>query len=651
MLRFGVTLVIRRAFSKTDRLLEVWHLIVRPGSIQVGLQLQPVTEQPEELQIFLNRPAPNTFPAEAKGVFMKTLIGVRARCLVQLAAGLVFLGGCAGAGDSGPSAESTLLRGNVAGAPSSSVTLIVNKVRDGARAGADGSFSFSVELDEPAYAELEFDFRKNDTLGVFLLPGEALTLDCDASDIYGTARFAGKTAAENTAFARLQSYYSRIDYGKLFGSGPEEFLRSLGGHQEALEHVLSDYSSTHPELDARFLRFERARILYFGALLRITRLGISGDLEQYVSNLDFNDPSLLPVDTYSRFLSRYTKIKGTERASSDPALKTSINLVTEARYAVAVETYKDPAIRSVQLDEILRNQFVEGDDGPFGCKGIEGLMARFDQDCADAALRADIDKLYRDCLAARNAPVIRPYKTVGSTSLDAHVFPAHAAAPGEKRPAFLYFHGGGWAGGMPEWGYGPCRRLAAKGMVGISFEYRLRWRHGATPIESVADAKSAVRWTRMHAAELGVDPERIVVAGFSAGGHLAAATAIVPGYDEAGEDTSISTGPAAVVLSSAAVDVAEPGWFSECLAGRGEAAALSPAQQVRSGLPPAIVFHGVKDELCPIAQLETFCQNMRAAGNRCELVTFEGGHFREPADRAVIDQRTDEFLRSLGFLE
>ena len=585
---------------------------------------------------------------------MNIRIGSRSSWLAGIAIFLIldttFQGTVAQADETRKPPKETVLRGTIAHAPSKGVTLILNKARQGAVEAVDGSFSFSVQLQEPAYAELEFDFQKKNTLGVFLLPGQPLTLNCDASDIFGTARFTGKAAAENEAFARLQVAYSRIDYDKLFRLSPEEFLLSLRRDEEALKGDLAQSSSPRP-LDAGFLRFEGERIKYFGALLRVARLGLSDDWKEYASHLDFNDPTLLPIDTYSRFLSRYTKARAFERAASDPVLKTSINQVTEARYAVAVETYKDPVVRSAQLHEILLNQFAEGDDGPFGCKGIESLMARFDQDCTDAALRADVDKRYRDCLANRNAPLIRPYKTVGAISLDAHIFPVSSARPGAKYPAYLFFHGGGWAAGMPEWGYGNCRRLAAKGIVGISFEYRLRWRHGTTPIESVADAKSAVRWTRLHAAELGIDPDRIVVAGFSAGGHLAAATAIIPGYDEPGEDTSVSSVPAAMVLSSAAVDVAEPGWFSECLAGRGDARALSPAQHVRSGLPPAIVFQGIKDELADFAKVEAFCNNMRAAGNRCELITFKGGHFREPADWPVEAERTDEFLQSLGFLE
>jgi acetyl esterase/lipase len=295
---------------------------------------------------------------------------------------------------------------------------------------------------------------------------------------------------------------------------------------------------------------------------------------------------------------------------------------TEAQYAVAMESFTNPAVRNFQIHDILRMQFDEGDLGPFGYKGIEALMARFDRDCTDKALREDVDRSYRQGLEARKAALIRVYKTVDTTTLDAHVFPASGAKPAEKRPAFLFFHGGSWAAGMPEWGYQHCQRYAKLGLVGISFEYRLSWRHGTTPLDSVKDAKSAVRWVRTHADDLGIDPARIIVAGFSAGGHLAAD-----------------------------VDVADDSWVKECLAGRGSAAEISPANYIQSGLPPAIVFHGLEDPLCPFPKTEAFCKNMKTAGNRCELNTFKGGHFRSKDEWATIYEKTDEFLTSLGFLD
>jgi len=535
----------------------------------------------------------------------------------------------------------------VANAPSNGITLIIDDARHETTADADGSFAFTVGLLKPSYPELAFDFLPRDTLAVYLVPGQPLTLRCDASDLLGTIRFSGTTQHENESFVALQQRYDGIDYRALFNRGPDDFLRELGHHQQGLEELLHGATDTHPQLDPAFLRFEQARITYFGAMLRVMRMGLTGNWQEYAAQLDLNNPGLLCIDTYARFLNLYTKAKATELAASDPALKSSVNLVTEARYAVAVATYTDPVVRSSQLAEILRNQFDVGDDGPFGCKGIDAVMARFAKDCTDPGLCADIDRRYRDCLANRNAPVIRPYKRIGTTSLDAHVFPPDGVAKGERRPAFLYFHGGGWAGGIPEWGYDRCRRSAALGFVAITFEYRLRWRHGTTPLESVADAKSAVRWARVHAAELGIDPERVVVAGFSAGGHLGAATAMIPGYEEEGEGTSVSSKPTALVLISSAIDVAEPGWFSECLAGRADPAALSPAQHIRSGLPPTLILQGVNDELCPVAGAQRFCQRMKAADNSCELFTFDGGHLPTPEVWQAIHPRIDTFLKAL----
>ena len=131
---------------------------------------------------------------------------------------------------------------------------------------------------------------------------------------------------------------------------------------------------------------------------------------------------------------------------------------------------------------------------------------------------------------------------------------------------------------------------------------------------------------------------------------MAAVTGIVPGCDEPEDDKTVNAVPNAMVLMSASVDVARDSYFREILAGRTESANVSPAQQVRPGLPPAIVFHGLQDNLSPFPATEAFCKEMRASGNRCDLHTFPGGHFRSPDDWSVIDAKIDEFLKSLGFL-
>ena len=75
--------------------------------------------------------------------------------------------------------------------------------------------------------------------------------------------------------------------------------------------------------------------------------------------------------------------------------------------------------------------------------------------------------------------------------------------------AIVFFFGGGWVGGTPKQFFPHCTYLASRGMVAISAEYRVKDRHGVTPLECVLDGKSAVRWVRAHASELGIDPTLI----------------------------------------------------------------------------------------------------------------------------------------------
>ena len=104
----------------------------------------------------------------------------------------------------------------------------------------------------------------------------------------------------------------------------------------------------------------------------------------------------------------------------------------------------------------------------------------------------------------------------------------------DKRPAIVFFFGGGWENGKITQFEPQASYLARRGMVSARADYRVKSRQGVTPKECVEDAKSAVRWLRANAAKLGVDSDRIVAAGGSAGGHIAACTAFTPGLDAEG---------------------------------------------------------------------------------------------------------------------
>jgi len=187
-------------------------------------------------------------------------------------------------------------------------------------------------------------------------------------------------------------------------------------------------------------------------------------------------------------------------------------------------------------------------------------------------------------------------------------------------PAIVYFTGGGWVNGQPTGMIADAAWFRDAGIIGIAADYRVSSRHHTTPLECVKDGKSAIRYVRAHAKELGIDPKRIIAAGGSAGGHVAAATAL-DGNDEPGDDLKISSKPDALVLHNPVLGVGFGESFFK------EHPECSPLKNVRKGWPPTILSCSTKDDTTPYAGAEQFTQAMKKAGNVCELITVkDAGH-------------------------
>lgn len=245
------------------------------------------------------------------------------------------------------------------------------------------------------------------------------------------------------------------------------------------------------------------------------------------------------------------------------------------------------------------------------------------------------------------------YKKAAGRELYLHVFEPQGFKPGDRRACFLTIHGGGWTGGKPRRMYPFAEHFARQGLVGISLEYRLlNKKRGTTVADCVKDGRSAVRFLRTHAEALGIDPQKIIVSGGSAGGHVAVGTAVFSGVDEAGEATDVSSIPNALVLLFPVIDTSPAGYGAKKIGDRWQD--LSPVHQVRGQLPPTLVFHGTADTVTPFAGAEAFRKAMLAAGNRCELDVHEGGkHGYLMFDRKLYDEtleKTEAFLMSLGML-
>ncbi|HEY1108877.1 MAG TPA: alpha/beta hydrolase, partial [Opitutaceae bacterium] len=166
----------------------------------------------------------------------------------------------------------------------------------------------------------------------------------------------------------------------------------------------------------------------------------------------------------------------------------------------------------------------------------------------------------------------------------------------------------------------------------------------------VQDGRSALRYVRAHAADLGIDPAKIVANGGSAGGHVAVATAMFPQFDDPKEDQKISAVPNALVLYFPVIDTSKEGYGQAKIGERWRE--LSPAHNVRAGLPPTLVFHGTGDTVTPFKGAELFLAEMKKAGNRCELDVHPGGaHGYLMTTRELYEDtlaKTSKFLRDVG---
>ena len=194
-------------------------------------------------------------------------------------------------------------------------------------------------------------------------------------------------------------------------------------------------------------------------------------------------------------------------------------------------------------------------------------------------------------------------------------------------------------------------------MVAMAAEYRTRQGHDVDPFECVRDAKAAIRWARQNAADWGIDPKRLAAGGGSAGGHLAAATAFLPGLNEDGAQLKNSCVPDALILYNPVIDNGPTGFGFNRVGDRFQE--FSPLHNIGPATPPpTITFLGTEDALIPVETMRTFADAIRREGGRCDV------HLYEQAAHGFFNQRdwgnlryfevlraTDRFLGSLGWLE
>lgn len=259
--------------------------------------------------------------------------------------------------------------------------------------------------------------------------------------------------------------------------------------------------------------------------------------------------------------------------------------------------------------------------------------------------------------AAKNAAATPPGKayvykhSAGQPRQMEIYFPAGHDPATAKVPGVILFHGGGWSGGNLSQFRTACQYLASRGLVAATAEYQMLSAKEARQLATgesrkrvcVTDAKSAIRWFKQHAPELGCDPQRIITGGGSAGGHVSVLATLNPGLNDPADPQHVDTSVVAYLLFNPA--------FS-----RDDAvdAQIDVQRHLKREFAPAIVFFGTQDAKWKIGWDDAH-RKLKSLGNTTtNLLLAEGqahGFFNRDPWQSLTLIAADRFLVQQGLLE
>jgi len=235
------------------------------------------------------------------------------------------------------------------------------------------------------------------------------------------------------------------------------------------------------------------------------------------------------------------------------------------------------------------------------------------------------------------------YKTSASRERTMEVyFPPNHDPAKARVPGMILFHGGGWQGGDLSQFRAACAYFASRGLVCATAEYRMLGGEAKTlpPTESkkracITDAISAIRWFKQQSAAFGMDPNRIIAGGGSAGGHISALATMNPGLEDPADPKGVDTRVVAYV------------WFNPAFTDKDAAdPAVDVLQHLKSEMPPTIAMFGDKDEWLPGWEA-TYAKSQQLGCKDIEHWVAEGqnhGFFNSEPWRSVTLIEVDRFL-------
>lgn len=467
----------------------------------------------------------------------------------------------------------------------------------------------------------------------------------------------GIIEAHNNLIRKNDSFVT-VNREKIFSQELDSFDATIDSLEQTVLKLLKKYERNSEEMNSKTIdslltettfKHKRYRLLYPNNYHRFANFKKNATVSKhYFENVmkgSFDNPSLVQFKEYKRCMNYYFDILSVGEYKFSHLEYVPLKRLDNRYDAIASldahQSIKDFFIKEHFTSNIWTYR-VEAFDYAFA-KAMKGVK--------NPAYVQEIKDAYKMGHNRRNeTSEIKVYKTVDGITLNAHIFYPENHDKSKVKPAHLFFHGGGWAIGLPEWSYGACKNAIKGGRVAITFDYRLRNIHGTDVKASVSDALTAIAWVRENAKELGINLNKILVDGFSAGAHLALVSGMIENPEDFGVKSKYSSRPDAIILGSCPYDIAGRDVYNINYDTR----TISPLYLIKENLPPILAFHGEDDDMVEFSEFEKFKDAIQKTNNSFISRSYAGaGHFyfRGSSQKDSDERRklTEEFLLKNGY--
>lgn len=450
--------------------------------------------------------------------------------------------------------------------------------------------------------------------------------------------------------------------GAIYSLNESQFLKTIDSLKQPFLSVANKYTKQFQLVDKFFILNELRDISYFFDRMIVdypylyenysgnqTTLSksVQKKLDRHVK--DFNNPQLLSSKDFKNYIGAVLRHQ-TNIELRKERYKKSDNKRLDASLSI-IPIY----FTNKECKEFWQYHYLFAHLENFGSKNIGEVVKSFLSTCKNTSYTTAIDSIYTESANTYKGHLIKTYKTVEGLDLDLHIFLPDTSSQKNKKSVIVYFHGGSWTEGTPEWDFYNCANYAKKGWVAVAVEYRIADRHETTPFEAVKDARSAIRWLRMNAELYNIDTAKIVASGNSAGGHLVLTAAMANEINENTDNLNFSASPNVLLVNSGVFDLssdASTAWISKGLTDKSYVQKISPQHLLKKGLPPMLIVHGTNDQSVDYSTAKFFAEEMKKMGNDIEFHTVEGAHHYIWYDRRFsgkVAEMRKEFLKKYGY--